>query len=432
MVAAGENEGVRMTMNLTEYLSAEWKPALGCTEPAAVAYAACLAAGQGRGEPRMARLVLDARTYKNCHAVGIPNSGHKTGVLWALALGAVLPDPALGLQIFESVTPEALERATRLLDRGAVHVEVDASRTELHIDCTVATEGGVGRAVMEKEHTRLVRLEADGVPTTLAVAQDRPEQAARVREQVGAMSLAGLVQLAGTATEADRARLREGVTLNLAMAEHCVGHLPAGFVPGAEANPWLRIPRLVSAGVLGRMSGEPLTVMSLAGSGNKGITVAVAMSLWGRQASHSEARIEEALALACLLTTATTHRLGTLSAICGASNAAGIGIAVGLVHLGGGTVAQMDLAIHNMVGNLAGLICDGAKIGCAMKAMTGVEAAFRSATLALAGFGIPETDGIVGESGEASLANLGRLAQRGMIGVDAEILDIMQAKLGSA
>ncbi len=419
-------------MNLTEYLSAEWRPALGCTEPAAVAYAACLAAGQGKGEPRMARLVLDARTYKNCHAVGIPNSGHQTGVLWALALGAVLPDPALGLQIFESVTPEALLRASRLLDRGALHVEVDATCTDLHIDCSVTCEGGMGRAVLEQEHTRLVRLEADGVAVPLTSNPSGSNAPDRVREQVGTMSLADLVALAGTATEADRARLREGVALNLAMAEHCVGHLPAHFVPGVGADPWLRIPRLVSAGVLGRMSGEPMTVMSLAGSGNKGITVAVAMALWGRQAGHAEARIEEALALACLLTTATTHRLGTLSAICGASNAAGIGIAVGLVHLGGGGLARMDLAIHNMVGNLAGLICDGAKIGCAMKAMTGVEAAFRAATLALAGFGIPATDGIVGADGMASLNNLGRLAQRGMAGADTEILDIMQAKLGQA
>lgn len=421
-------------MNLTEYLSAEWRPALGCTEPAAVAYAACLAAAQGRGEPRMARLVLDVRTYKNCHAVGIPNSGHKTGVLWALALGAVLPSPDLGLQIFGSVTPEALAKAARLLERGAVHVEVDASRTELYVDCTVACEGGVGRAVLEQEHTRLVRLESDGVAVpVLAPGPGGPVGAGaipEVREQVGAMTLADLVALAGTLTEADRGRLREGMAWNLAMAEHCIGHLPQGFVAGAGTDPWLRIPRLVSAGVLGRMSGEPLTVMSLAGSGNKGITVAVAMALWGRHAGHSEARIEEALALACLLTTATTQRLGTLSAVCGASNAAGIGIAAGLVHLGGGTQAQMDLAIHNMVGNLAGLICDGAKIGCAMKAMTGVEAAFRSATLALAGFGIPETDGIVGATGEDSLVNLGRLAQRGMACADTEILDIMQAKLG--
>lgn len=417
-------------MNLTDYLAAEWRPALGCTEPAAVAYAACLAAGQGQGEPRMVRLVLDARTYKNCHAVGIPNSGQKTGVLWALALGAVLTDPSPALQIFQTLTPEALVRAARLLDRGAVHVEVDAARTELFIDCTVACQGGVGRAVLEREHTRLTRLEIDGVAQPLRIPEAGPSGASPIREQVGNLALADLLALAGTLTEADRTRLREGVALNLAMAEHCVGHLPAGFVPGGDADPWLRIPRLVSAGVLGRMSGVPLTVMSLAGSGNKGITVAVAMALWGRQAGHPEARIEESLALACLLTTATTYRLGTLSAICGASNAAGIGIAAGLVQLGGGTAAQVDLAIHNMVGNLAGLICDGAKIGCAMKAMTGVEAAFRAADLALAGFGIPASDGIVGASGEASLVNLGRLAQRGMAGTDTEILDIMQAKLG--
>ena len=415
-------------MDMTRYLQAEWKPALGCTEPAAVAHAACLAACQGRGEPRMARLVLDVRTYKNCHAVGLPNSDRKTGILWALALGAVLPDASRGLQIFETITPEALAQAGRLLERGAVHVEVDATRQELYIDCTVACEGGVGRAVLAQDHTRLVRLEADGVAVPLAAGTGgSPEEG--VREQVGEMTLPELVAVAATLTEGDRARLREGVALNLAMAEHCVNHLPAGFVAAAGDDPWLRVPRLVSAGVLGRMSGEPLTVMSLAGSGNKGITVSVAMALWGRHAGHSEARIEEALALACLLTTATTHRLGTLSAVCGASNAAGIGIAAGLVHLGGGEVGQMDLAIHNMVGNLAGLICDGAKIGCAMKAMTGVEAAFRSATLALSGFGIPATDGIVGADGAASLVNLGRLAQRGMAGTDTEILDIMQAKL---
>jgi L-cysteine desulfidase len=417
-------------MNLTEYLAAEWKPALGCTEPAAVAYAACLAAGLGQGEPRMARLVLDVRTYKNCHAVGIPNSEHKTGVLWALALGAVLRDASTVLQIFQTVTPEALAEAARLLDRGAVHVEVDASRESLYIDCTVACAGGVGRAVLEQDHTRITRLEVDGVAMPLAVDPAQPKAGTSVREQVGTMTLPELLALAASLSEADRERLREGMALNLTMAEHCVNHLPEGFVAAAGTEPWLRIPRLVSAGVLGRMSGEPLTVMSLAGSGNKGITVSVALSLWARAQGHSERRIEEALALACLLTTATTHRLGTLSAVCGASNAAGIGIAVGLVHLGGGGVAEMDLAIQNMVGNLAGLICDGAKIGCAMKAMTGVEAAFRSATLGLAGFGIPATDGIVGSDGTSSLVNLGRLAQRGMAGADTEILDIMQAKLG--
>ena len=157
--------------------------------------------------------------------------------------------------------------------------------------------------------------------------------------------------------------------------------------------------------------------------------MAVPVSLWGRETGNPENRIEEALAFACLMTSATTWHLGTLSAICGAANAAGIGIASALVLLQGGDARQVGLAVSNMVGNVAGMICDGAKIGCAMKTMTGVDAAFRSATLALAGIGIPATDGIVGKDGESSLANLGRLAQHGMAGVDAEILRIMQDKL---
>ncbi len=415
-------------MDLTEFLAAEWRLALGCTEPAAVAYAASLAAGQGAGEPRMIQLVLDARTYKNCHAVGLPNSEGKTGLLWALALGAQVKDASLGLQIFSAVVPEVRLAAARLLERGAVRVEVAGDREELLVDCTVACAGGVGRAVLELEHTRLVRLEANGVPVPgIGEAQlDRVGEG--VRERIGALSLKDLVALASGPTEGDRRRLREGLALNLAMAEAGVRHLPPGFVPDG-GDPRIRIPRRVAAGVLGRMSGDALPVMSLAGSGNKGITVSVALGLWAREQGVPEARLEEALALACLLTTATTHRLGTLSAICGSANAAGIGLAVGLVYLAGGAQAQMALAIHTMVGNLAGMVCDGAKIGCAIKSMTGVEAAFRSAELALAGFGIPETDGIVGQDAEASLANLGRLAQRGMVGVDGEILDIMQTKL---
>ena len=132
------------------------------------------------------------------------------------------------------------------------------------------------------------------------------------------------------------------------------------------------------------------------------------------------------------MTSAATWHLGTLSAICGAANAAGIGIASALVLLEGGSHGQVGLAINTMVGNLAGMICDGAKIGCAMKTQTGVEAASRAASMAMAGVGIPATDWIVGTDGRSSLTNLGRLAQRGMIGVDAEILRIMQDKLRRA
>jgi L-cysteine desulfidase len=419
-------------MQLTDYLAAEWRPALGCTEPAAVAWAAALAAEQGRGEVRSVRLVCDSRTYKNCYAVGLPNADGATGILWALGLGAHLPDGSLGLRSFEGTTPGTIEAAGSLLAAQGVHVEVDALRNCLLVDVTVVRQEGVGRAVIEQEHTNLARLEKDGRLVGGAESAPRPLATSSIREEAAALSIQALMDLARTLGPPDRERLREGVALNLAIARHGLSLLPPGFADPAAPDYQASLSRLVGAGVFARMSGESLTVMTLAGSGNKGITVAVPVSLWGRESRHAEARIEEALAFACLMTTAATARLGTLSAVCGAANAAGIGIASALVFLEGGTSRQVGLAIANMVGNVAGMICDGAKIGCAMKTMTGVDAAFRAAHLALADIGIPATDGIVGADGESSLANLGRLAQHGMAGVDAEILRIMQDKLRRA
>ena len=416
-------------MRVTDVLEAEWKPALGCTEPAAVAWAAALAAEQGGGQVRQVRLVCDPRTYKNCYAVGLPNSGHAMGILWALALGAHLRDSSLELRCFEGADESTVQAARALIEQRGVHVEVDADQGCLLVDVTVVAERGVGRAVLEGEHTHLARLEKNGGLVGGAASRPRVAEIHDLRQDLASLSIQALMDLALSLSPEDRARLQEGVALNLVIARHGLSLLPEGFVSAAGHDSQARLSHLVSAGVFARMSGESLPVMTLAGSGNKGITVAVPVSLWGRELGRPEARIEEALALACLMTSATTWHLGTLSAICGAANAAGIGVASALVFLEGGSARQVGLAVSNMVGNLAGMICDGAKIGCALKTMTGVDAAFRAAELAMADVGIPATDGIVGEDGEGSLANLGRLAQRGMAGVDAEILRIMQDKL---
>jgi len=177
------------------------------------------------------------------------------------------------------------------------------------------------------------------------------------------------------------------------------------------------------------MWGEEFTVYSLAGSGNKGIVASVPLALRGEELGRSDAEVERALALACLLTSVATHHLGSLSAVCGCSNAAGIGLAAALVLLEGGGEEQISLALSNMVGNISGMICDGAKIGCALKTMTSVDAAFRAASLARDGVGIPYSDGIVGRDGMESLRNLGHIASLGMAEVDEQILSIMQQKL---
>jgi len=416
-------------LELREYLEAEWRQALGCTEPAAIAYAASLAAAEaGQGAIRAVALRCDPRMYKNCYAVGIPNSDHRIGIRWAVALGVQLTDPGAGLEIFRQVDARALAGAAALLSADAVRVEVIPEAHALRVDCLVEREGGRGRAVLEREHTRLTRLERDGQARPLpAAAAAAPREDARA--WAAGLAFEQLLTLARGAGEPERGRLRQGVELNLAIAEHGLGLFPASFVDMAREDPLTRLSRLVCAGVYARMWGEDFPVMSLAGSGNKGIVVAVPLALWGQENGRPGARVEEALALACLVTSAATHHLGTLSAACGCSNAAGIGLAAGLCLLEGGGAREINLAIHNMVGNVTGMICDGAKIGCALKTMTSVDAAFRATRLALAGIGIPPSDGVVGADGQESLRNLGRIANRGMVSTDAEILAIMQEKL---
>lgn len=416
-----------------EFLAEEWKPALGCTEPASIAYAASLAASQAEGPIRSVHVRCDPRIYKNCYAVGVPNSGRKVGILWALAIGSLLPDPSAKLEVFRQADEGILAEAGRLLEENAVTVEVDPSQQQLLVDCSVIRSGGSGRVLLEREHTRLVRLERNGRPVALeGQGPSRgPAGAERVpvRERLAGMRFEDLIAAARAMTPEDRELLRRGAEMNIAIARHGLSLMPKPFMDLIGTDALTRLSRLVSAGVYARMSGEDFVVMSLAGSGNKGIVTSVPIVLWGRETGVGQDLVDEALGTAGLFASATTHHLGTLSAACGCSNAAGVGLAAGLVILQGGGLKEVSLAVNNIVGNVTGMICDGAKMGCALKTMTSVDAAFRAASLAMNGLGIPATDGIVGASGMESLANLGRIATAGMSAMDGQILSIMQAKL---
>jgi len=421
-------------MRISEYLDREWRPALGCTEPASIAYAAAWAASLARGRVSAAHLVCDPRIYKNCYAVGIPHSDGRAGILQALAIGSQLPDPGAGLECFREITPALLAGADALLEADTITVQVDPARRDLFVDCRIQGTEGTGRAVIEGEHTRLVHLERDGAVAPLPGGDGAAADlgSGPIREALAAMSFHALIALAESLGPADAARLSEGIAMNVAIARHGLSLFPRRFVQLTGNDLESQLSRLVCTGVYARMSGEDLPVMSLAGSGNKGITTAVPLHLWAEAQGIDEARKLRGLALALLVTSATTHHLGTLSAVCGCSNAAGIGLAAGLVYLEEGDEEAMSLALNNMVGNVSGMICDGAKIGCALKTMTSVDAAFRAMSLALSGIGIPVSDGIVGRDGAESLRNLGRIATKGMTTMDTEILCIMEEKLRDA
>jgi len=415
-------------MKLSDYLKEEWVLTLGCTEPAAIALAAATAREGIGGEVRSINLTVDPKIYKNCYAVGIPGSGHRTGILWAVGLGSYITDPSLGLECFKAVTEEMIEGAGGLIDGKKINVEVDTDKRDLFIDCHIETTEGRGRAIIDGDHTNIVYVEKNG-----EAVLDRKSQAfggkSAIRGAMAAMSIDEMIEFAGSATDADRDLLRKGIACNRKIAEHGLSLFPEQFVKMVSEESLTRMSSLVCAGVYARMWGEVLPVMSLAGAGNKGIVASVPLAIRGEELKKDIRLIDKALALACIITSATTHHLGTLSAVCGCSNAAGIGLSAGLILLEGGGAKEISLAMTNMVGNVTGMICDGAKIGCALKTMTAVDAAFRAASLAMSGVGIPPEDGIVGKTGPESLKNLGRIATSGMKSTDAEILKIMQDKL---
>jgi L-cysteine desulfidase len=428
-IAVSNNGGVKV--EFSDYLAEEWVLALGCTEPASIALAAATAASQHFGNLESVDLIVDTRIYKNCYAVGIPHSGHMTGIKWAVAIGANITEPNMGLECFRLINDDVLNRAKMLIAENRIHVEVDASKDDLYIDCRLRGSEGESRAVIANDHTNIIFLGKNGHIIKQKASEEKGSRKKKIRQEIALMSLQETIEMARSITPNDRERLMEGITLNRRIAEHGLSLFPKKFVNSMTHDSLTMMSTLVCAGVYARMWGEDLPVMSLAGSGNKGIVVSVPLSMHGERLGHPVKCVEEALALACLVTSATTYHLGTLSAVCGCSNAAGIGLATGLVYMEGGGTKEISLAINNMVGNVTGMICDGAKIGCALKTMTAVDSAFRATSLAMSGIGIPPSDGIIGSSGNLSLENLGRIATYGMESADKEILAIMQEKLKS-
>jgi L-cysteine desulfidase len=416
-------------MNILEYLEQEWIPTLGCTEPASIAYAAIIGAKQISGETSGITLSVDPKMYKNCHAVGIPHSGHKIGIKWAAAIGSFLTNSESKLECFQEIDEEVLDKASELVNADKIKVKIDRTKDNLFIDLEVTDGKDTGCCTIEGTHTNITRISKNGETVFESIAGLDEKTEASARHWAGSLSAHQILEIARDLNQEARSRVRNGSELNLRIAEHGLTLFPESFVKMTEADILTRVAGLVCAGVYARMWGEDFTVMSVAGSGNKGIVCSVPLTVLEEERNLDPKRVEEALALSMLFTSKTTEELGTLSAVCGCANAAGIGLACGLVYLEDGGDREISFAINNMVGNVTGMICDGAKIGCALKTMTSVDAAFRASALAMSGIGIPFSDGIVGHTGSESLANLGKIAKDGMTHTDDEILRIMEDKL---
>ena len=427
---------------LKEFLRSEVKPALGCTEPGAVALAVARACAElpDRGNVAAVRVTVSANIYKNGMAVGIPGAGGARGNAIAAALGAICGDASRGLEVLAGTKPEDVKKAEAWVEEKRATIYCDQDRGGVYVLASVFTPEHKAMCLIEGSHSNIVKVTADGETT---FEKERPSGASSGFADDGFPTLfADVLKMADEMDGEDEDFIWEGVEMNDRIAAE--GIKPAGggslqssnfglilrndekvgdFVPVA-----LEIRTTASAAAEARMSGVQLPVMSSAGSGNHGITAIIPIAVLGRRAGKSRSEIAKAIAVSHLATSFVKRNLGRLSPVCGCSVAAGAGAAAGMTYLMGGTYDQICSAMSLLLSNIAGMLCDGAKESCALKVGSASSEAYCAMEWALEGQHLSVPQGVFGASIEETVANVGRVSREGMKTVDRVMIDILDER----
>ena len=410
------------------------KPALGCTEPGAVALAAAYAS-QALGEeaPQKVEVCVDSNVYKNGVAVGIPGTG-KVGLGIAAALGALIKEPALELSVLSRITPALLSAADSMLAGDKVAISLNEHQG-LHIEVKVFGVKRAARAVIDGSHTNLVLLEIDGETLSCKAAAAAAKSVAIMNN--AEVTLAGIISAVEEMPGEPFDFFAESIRMNRAAAKAGLqGRL--GMAIGANFQDMINekiltddlvlyAKILTAAAADARMSGENIPVMSVAGSGNHGLTAILPVVAVAERLKVPPEKLHRALAISSLTTLYIKTYTGSLSALCGCAVAA-TGASAAIVWMLGGSREQIDGTIKNMIANLTGMICDGGKVGCALKLSTAAGVAVETALLTLKNVLVPDSNGIIFQSTDASIRNLGMVSSPGMLETDKVILEIMLEK----
>jgi L-cysteine desulfidase len=426
------------------------KPALGCTEPVAVALASAAAAwaatgwtpggvpaANGAGELRLLRVRVSRNIFKNTFAILIPNAGGHKGLLMSAALG-VACDPREGMNIFGVLDEAQVGTAEALVQSGRVQVEIASDApSDLYIEVEAEYVEGSGGCVIRDEHSNIACLRRNGQVTYGGSEVREQGEASPELAALKAMTLAQVVRLVDELPESVLALLRTTAEMNMAACKAGLTR-PMGIGAGyfgtvdEDVNSFSQhLASLTAAGSDARMSGFPLEIMTSAGSGNQGIIATIPVIAYAKAHKVEERRMLQALALSHLVTMYMTGYIGYLSALCGVAIKAGIGASCGVAYAMGGAAEEVERAVKIMAATLTGMICDGAKIGCALKVSNASEMAVRSAELAMRKAEVPDDNGIVAPTAEETIRNLAELG-RSMEIVDQKIIEIMLKKLGPA
>lgn len=417
-------------------LEEELLPAMGCTEPIAIAYAAAKAREVLGDVPERVFLAASGNIIKNVKSVVVPNTGHMRGIYAAVAAGIVAGKADKQLEVIASVTPEEIEKIKEYMEKTEIKVDLADSGLIFDIDITVYKGNDSARVRIVDNHTNIVLIQK-GEDVILSKEISKDNKANNITDR-SFMSVEGILDFADSVEIADiEPLISRQIEYNMAIAEEGLKNSYGANIgsvllasnksvleQGGEAAIKLKARAMAAAGSDARMNGCELPVIINSGSGNQGITASVPVVVYARELGVGKEKMYRALVLSNLLAIHQKTPIGRLSAYCGVVNA-GVGAGCGITYLKGG---RLDEIAHTLVNSLAiasGVICDGAKASCAAKIGLAVENGIMGYEMYCQGQQFVGGDGIVKTGVENMIASVGRLGREGMRETDKEILKIM-------
>lgn len=411
--------------------------ATGCTEPGALALTAATATAHLGEEVKSIHTLASGNIIKNAYSAGIPGTNF-VGIEYAVAIGAVVAKPEKQLQVINDLSDEQKKTAGDMVAEKRVKVDLAKVPEKLYIEVLVKGENRTAKAIIANTHTNVVYIEENGQVILDKRSEEKPASGGCSDEDIkNNLSVAKIYEYATTVDLSMLDKVQLSIDVNTAISEEGLRH-PYGLCIGRgfqdDVDKGYRASSLVtyamelaSAGADARMAGADIPVVSNSGSGNQGIACTMPVVAVAKKINASHEQMLRAATLSHLMGIYIKSQFGRLSGFCGAT-VAGTGSACGIVYLLGGGLKEIENSVFNMIGNVTGMLCDGAKADCALKIATCTNAAVQAAMMALRGTRVLSTDGIVEDDVEKTISNFAQLGNEGSVQLDEIMLDMMLKK----